>query len=120
MVARLKLKEIDGRAPPGVNLQTLLLKAACNQVKWLSVLLTQNLNASHLLGGDTLKLRGTPRQHAPKEYSKEYSGASVTAGEIGKTHFAVMDNPQPSPYSFRVWGRFRDLTGVGFYSRGVL
>jgi hypothetical protein len=31
MVARLKLKEIDGRAPPGVR-SALLLKAACKRV----------------------------------------------------------------------------------------
>ena len=24
-----------------------------------------------------------------------------------------MGNPQPSPYSLLVWGRFRDLMGVG-------
>jgi hypothetical protein len=42
MVARLKLKEIDGRAPPGVKLlQALLLKAASNEVKWIVLAATK-------------------------------------------------------------------------------
>ena len=64
MVARLKLKGIDGRAPPGVNHRklaaaTLLFKAARKgEVVCLFVLVP--------LWGDTLKLRGVPKASATK------------------------------------------------------
>jgi hypothetical protein len=48
MVARLKLKEIDGRAPPGVNaLQTPPLKAASTEVRWL--VLTAESSETYML-----------------------------------------------------------------------
>jgi hypothetical protein len=46
MVARLKLKEIDGRAPPGVN-------AVASAPETESVFCS-------LFGGKAVKLRGTP------------------------------------------------------------
>ena len=58
MVARLKLKGIDGRAPPGVNYRaaTLLFKAAR---KGEVVRCTSP-------SGDTLKLREIPKDSATK------------------------------------------------------
>jgi hypothetical protein len=50
MVARLKLKEIDGRAPPGVS------NSAPNSHLKRSVV---SANASLLNVGNTLRLRGT-------------------------------------------------------------
>ena len=65
------------------------------------------------LGSDTLKLRETPRLHAPKEHSKECSGVGVTASGTGITHAPPEDNPQPSPVpALEHRGRFRDLMGV--------
>jgi hypothetical protein len=57
MVARLKLKEIDGRAPPGVNAVALPLKAAGRPVWWASLAAWPNVLVA-LVGGDTLKLAG--------------------------------------------------------------
>ena len=59
MVARLKLKEIDGRAPPGVKLDSaasLPLKAVCNHRR-VGALNTASryLTATSLKCGKTLK-----------------------------------------------------------------
>lgn len=68
MVARLKLKEIDGRAPPGVNLLHRFTLAVVNSAPaarkgpWLP-----SLNASPRSGaGETFKLRGPPKTPATK------------------------------------------------------
>jgi hypothetical protein len=58
MVARLKLKEIDGRAPQGVNRSTLRLKAAG---KGNVVTLKMLVHILLLVMGNTLKVRETPR-----------------------------------------------------------
>ena len=70
MVARLKLKGIDGRAPPGVNNHncfaavTLHLKAA-RRVRWSVLKDSSTEEYLQILlvcrkAGKTLKLRGTP------------------------------------------------------------
>jgi hypothetical protein len=65
MVARLKLKGIDGRAPPGVNSQVLLRKATRNR------LLVMAHYDTTLCCCDTTKLRESPKDCSTKHGSKE-------------------------------------------------
>ena len=49
----------------------------------------------------------------PNQCSKEAGGQVNSLGYGKNVSHATMGNPQPSPYSLLVWGRFRDLMGVG-------
>jgi hypothetical protein len=71
--------------------------------------------------GNTLKLRGPPKGFTPKPvYSKEAGGQVNSLGYGKNVSHVTMGNPQPSPYSlFMVWGRFRDLMGVGPFLMGL-
>ena len=55
MVARLKLKEIDGRAPPGVNAMALRLRAALRG-EWCP----GNASPPAAAGGQHAQIAGTP------------------------------------------------------------
>ena len=59
MVARLKLKEIDGRAPPGVNTAEALPPKAAG--KPVSGALGQRPKHASRRGGNTLKMRESPK-----------------------------------------------------------
>jgi hypothetical protein len=71
MVARLKLKEIDGRAPPGVKVQllfavTLLLKAALTG--WWKA------SSASRVSGNIFKLRGTPKTNYYQPGAERFQG----------------------------------------------
>jgi hypothetical protein len=59
MVARLKLKGIDGRAPPGVNIAARRSVSALNREP-------ERVGTSLVHLGDILKLRETPKASATK------------------------------------------------------
>src|ERR1700754_4944344 len=60
MVARLKLKEIDGRAPPGVNYAFAASSAPDSTTLWVGWWPLNKKTVASPLGGNTLKLRGPP------------------------------------------------------------
>jgi hypothetical protein len=104
MVARLKLKEIDGRAPPGVTLQTNRRSSSAPESslkRWVVSLSTlavhpddddrgvlwvvAELNASRLIDGNTLKLRGLPKGFTSKPVARKRLVARLIASGMGKT-----------------------------------
>ena len=115
MVARLKLKEIDGRAPPGVSTANAaaLLRIAARKGGWVpwrppnQVLATSSTVATPSNCGDLLKPPAT--KPAPNGVGGRVSrpGTVVTLGD------ATMDDPHPSSYGESPRRRSRDLTGVG-------
>ena len=90
MVARLKLKEIDGRAPPGVSCSICSLRRGsadpwcpCNPPEPLGL---RDLGATHLNCWDPSKASGT--SHCLKG-----SGTVTTPGDV------TMSDQQPRAYS---------------------
>jgi hypothetical protein len=65
MVARLKLKGIDGRAPPGVNHRS-LPQRLCSEKPPERAGLVSFASTSPRSAGDTLKVRGIPKASTTK------------------------------------------------------
>ncbi|KZZ86896.1 hypothetical protein AAL_08455 [Moelleriella libera RCEF 2490] len=118
MVARLKLKEIDGRAPPGVNVHCLSRSQLCSR------------KPPERVGGRPPTLASPVRHRAAGQHPQ-------TAGELLKPSLrtalgnqrpltrlttsgigsnagdATMDDPQPSPYVRQHTGKVQRLDGGG-------
>ena len=100
MVARLKLKEIDGRAPPGVNKATQLCSEKHPErgvVCLECIVLVRN--------GNIPKLRGTPNAH--RYYSALKGPDSHNPGDV------TMGNPQPLPPARIATGAVQRLNRSG-------
>ena len=100
MVARLKLKEIDGRAPPGVKwpcasaLQALLQIASRKGGGVPS-------NASRH-GGNTFKLRGRPQASVTKPAPRGAGGRVSSPGTV--TTLRIRGPSAPKPLLARSYG----------------
>ena len=99
MVARLKLKEIDGRAPPGVNASFVCrnkqdLLQPPERVSGLpSIMASRPLRtATPSNCGELLKPLATA---AHRKVGVQHQGNNLGDGKNAKD--ATMDNPQPSP-----------------------
>ena len=102
MVARLKLKEIDGRAPPGVNRSCSAPKSTRETGKCVS---SAPESAGIVLvarapgpGGDTLKLRGVPKASGTKQRAERPLWRGLTASVRSQPAGCTMGNSHPSPY----------------------
>ncbi len=131
MVARLKLKEIDGRAPPGVNRcepqQPLRQKAARKGRVAASASVpcgmpTSNASPPPVGVGNTLKLRGTPKAPRYQGGAREASLARVNNPGYGHKAWRWYNGLSASKPPGHRWrpcaprglrGRFRDYMGVG-------
>jgi len=110
MVARLKLKEIDGRAPPGVRSKCRSSAPDSTPAAGGGVLVPTSCSsraATPSNCGELLKPLAT------KLVLYSTSGWVNNLGTVITREDATMDDPHPSPYGLSPRGRFRDLTGVG-------
>jgi hypothetical protein len=89
MVARLKLKEIDGKAPPGVTAVTLRLKASPEEGRWCPQRASRSA-ATPPNCGEPLKLQ------LPSPPPKGVGG-QVDPGYGDNAGDATMGYPHPSP-----------------------
>ena len=70
MVARLKLKGIDGRAPPGVNCFA-MPQRLCSRKRPVRVG-GEPMLVNHMVVGDTSKLRGSPKASGTKSMAERH------------------------------------------------
>jgi hypothetical protein len=98
MVARLKLKGIDGRAPPGVNrfcpaAATLLRSDPKGKVVTRTLVGPRRTRV-----GDMPKLRGSPKALGTKPTCPKGVGGRVNrSGKVTTSGMSTMGDPQPSP-----------------------
>ena len=120
MVARLKLKEIDGKAPPGVNIAITASRSSSapeSSPKGLVVHLWHpaELNASPPRRatppncGDPLKLQ------IPSRCSKDSGGQVNCLGYGHNAEDVTMGNPHPSPSGASHCGKVQRLDGGGWF-----
>jgi len=101
MVARLKLKGIDGRAPPGVNFQQLAAVALLRTAARKGEVVWSFKNASPLELAATPSNCGKLLKLGHQPCQRKLRGGQVNSlGYGNSSEDDTMDDPQPSPLLF--------------------